>query len=689
MKNIFILFSVLLFSSRIQGQINFCASNEIHNQKMIIDSNYQQKYLQAHTIMQQANNNNALMVGDVYYLPVIVHVIHTGDPLGTGSNPSDLQIQNYISVLNQAFSASFPTYPDTNNGGQNIKIQFQLAQRDLNCNATNGINRINASNNANYVSDDVKWNWNDPGISHNDLATIAFWDNTQYINLWLVNNIYGWTAGYAYYPVAGYSFGDGIVIESGDVYSNNPDLVAHEFGHAFDLRHTHEGSSGAICPPNNICLNEGDYVCDTDPTLENINNFGCSAANINPCTNASYGNIIYNYMNYYCYHTMFTLGQKQRMINALLNLKSSLISSLGAQAPSPITPTISIVESFNNVGSGTSVTYTASITNGGTPSYQWKVNGNNVGTNTNTYSYTPNNTDIVTCQLTSTATCANPTIVNSNSINMFVTNIVTPTISIVESANNICSGTSVSYTASITNGGTPTYQWKVNGTNVGTNTNTYSYIPNNTDIVTCQLTSTATCANPTIVNSNSINMIVSNVVSPTISIVESANNICLGTMVTYTATITNGGTPTYQWKVNGNNVGTNSNIYSYIPNNTDIVTCQLTSTAACINPIIVTSNSINMIVFNAVTPTISIVESANNICQGTSVTYTASITNGGTPSYQWIVNGTNVGTNSNTYTYIPNNVDIVACQLTSTATCANPIIVTSNSINMYVTNAVT
>ncbi|MBK7589221.1 MAG: hypothetical protein IPI22_13285, partial [Bacteroidetes bacterium] len=119
-------------------------------------------------------------------------------------------------------------------------------------------------------------------------------------------------------------------------------------------------------------------------------------------------------------------------------------------------------------------------------------------------------------------------------------------------------------------------------------------------------------------------------------------------------------------------------------NNGDIVTCQLTSTAACANPTIVNSNSSNMIVFNAVTPTISIVESANNICQGISVTYTASITNGGTPSYQWIVNGTNVGTNSNTYTYIPNNVDIVACQLTSTANCAYPVNVTSNLIIMYV-----
>ena len=75
----------------------------------------------------------------------------------------------------------------------------------------------------------------------------------------------------------------------------------------------------------------------------------------------------------------------------------------------------------------------------------------------------------------------------------------------------------------------------------------------------------------------------------------------------------------------------------------------------------------------------------NTICSGTSVTFTATPTNGGTPSYQWKVNGSDVGTNSNTYTSttLANN-DAVTVEMTSTATCATGSPATSNSISTTV-----
>lgn len=89
------------------------------------------------------------------------------------------------------------------------------------------------------------------------------------------------------------------------------------------------------------------------------------------------------------------------------------------------TPAVTIVSNDpdNSVPAGTNVTYTATPTNGGTaPGYQWKVNGVNVGTNSATYSYVPNDGDVVTCVITSNSTCANGQTATSNEINMTVTN---------------------------------------------------------------------------------------------------------------------------------------------------------------------------------------------------------------------------------------------------------------------------
>jgi hypothetical protein len=89
-------------------------------------------------------------------------------------------------------------------------------------------------------------------------------------------------------------------------------------------------------------------------------------------------------------------------------------------------------------------------------------------------------------------------------------------------------------------------------------------------------------------------------------------------------------------------------------------------------------------VTTSVTPSASITSSdGDNItCLGTSVTFTASSTNGGlSPLYQWMENGVNVGTNSTTYTNSSlSNNDVISCVMTANNTCQVSPTATSNSI---------
>jgi len=349
---------------------------------------------------------------------------------------------------------------------------------------------------------------------------------------------------------------------------------------------------------------------------------------------------------------------------------------------------VTITASANPFCIGEQVTYTALPVNGGTvPIYQWKVNGVITGGNNPFYIYTPNAGDSITCQLTSNQACIcnNPAI--SNKIIMVASSNLPVSITITTSANPICAGTNVSFTATSVNGGNnPIYQWKVNGINGGTNLPVYYFPPANGDTITCQLTSNLTCATGNPATSNPITMTVHPLLPVSVNITATANPTCVGSTVCYAATVTNGGTaPFYRWRVNGANIGTNSPAFCYVPLNGDVIYCRVTSNATCASGNPANSNSISMNVIPYGNVSVSISSSANPVCQGTSVTFTAIPVNGGTsPVYHWKVNGTDAGTNSPTYSYIPGNGDVVYCEILSNAYCLLSNTATSNSITITV-----
>jgi uncharacterized protein (TIGR02145 family) len=205
------------------------------------------------------------------------------------------------------------------------------------------------------------------------------------------------------------------------------------------------------------------------------------------------------------------------------------------------------------------------------------------------YIYTPTAGDQISCTMTSNASCVTGSPATSNTVTMAINPLLPAGVTIAASANPVTPGTPVTFTATPANGGAaPSYQWKVNGMNAGSNAPTYTYIPAHGDAVTCVMTSNAPCVTGSPAASNAVTMMVNQLLPVSVLIEASANPVYPGMYVMFTARPTNGGAaPSFQWKVNGVNAGTNSAAYRYSPVNNDAVTCVLTSS---LDPLTISGN---------------------------------------------------------------------------------------------------
>ncbi|MDP3679829.1 MAG: LamG-like jellyroll fold domain-containing protein [Flavobacterium sp.] len=431
--------------------------------------------------------------------------------------------------------------------------------------------------------------------------------------------------------------------------------------------------------PINACNNSGDSVIITG------NNFtGATSVAFNGVT-----------------ATSFTIDNDSQ-ITAILSASAStgfisVVTLLGTATSTGVftvdSPPTAIAGGTQTICSNATATVSgASATNG---TILWTENGAGTitaGATTLTPTYTPTATDAgtsvtLTMTVTSNNACAPQT--QTATYTLIVNPLPTATAG---GTQTICSNATATVSgASATNG---TILWTENGAGTitaGATTLTPTYTPTAADAgtsvtLTMTVTSNNVCAPQT--QTATYTVIVNPL--PTVSIaVNPGNNICAGTSVTFTATPVNGGaTPSYQWKVNGINVGTNIPTFTSTSlMNTDKVTVVLTSSTACTSP--VTSNLITMTVNDVVVPSVSISASATTICPSNSVTFSALATNGGTtPSYQWMINGINTGTNSPSFsTSLLADGDIVTVRLTSNAICVSPITDISNSIPITVNPA--
>jgi hypothetical protein len=171
-----------------------------------------------------------------------------------------------------------------------------------------------------------------------------------------------------------------------------------------------------------------------------------------------------------------------------------------------------------------------------------------------------------------------------------------------------------------------------------------------------------------------------------VTITQDDTEICIGELVTFNAVPVNGGlSPVFQWKVNGQNAGSNSSIFTYLPSNGDVVTVIVTTSISCALNTTATSNAITVNVTSDLIAGVMVSTTSNAVCDFTPTNFFATPVNGGTnPTYQWKVNGENAGTNAPQFTYIPLNGDEVSVVMTSSHSCAVVPVAISNVITMSV-----
>jgi hypothetical protein len=359
-----------------------------------------------------------------------------------------------------------------------------------------------------------------------------------------------------------------------------------------------------------------------------------------------------------------------------------------------VTPSVSISSNAGtSICAGASVDFTATPTNGGTsPSYAWTINGNPAGSGTTLTSSSLSNGAIVQVTLTSNATCVSTSTASSNSITMTVNSSVIPTVSIASDVGStICSGSSVTFSATPANGGaTPIYAWTLNGNPIGTNTSTLSQTTlSQGDVVELSMTSSDACANPTLATSNSITMNVNPTVVPSISISANPGNvICSGTFVDFIQSPVNGGSSAvYEWFINSVSQGFALNGFSSSTlADGDVVSVTMNTNEPCVTQNSVSSNSITMSITTSVTPSVSIESiSGNNVCSGSTLNLNAIAVNGGSgPIFNWTINGNSIGSSSNITSPVITGPTTVEVTLTSNDNCANGATASGTfSVNVY------
>lgn len=350
------------FTAQAQQISDHCGFNHALEYQNSLNPNYKEQVNNAYkSLLDKANSTdeNSKKTPVTYTIPVVFHVVWNSS--SPNQNLADSVLFEQINVLNEDYSR---TNADTSNLrpaffpiAGTADIQFQLACKDPNGNATNGIVRVETD--SMFGGGGLPDMASISKIQNTSQGGSDAWNTAEYLNIWVgdINSgadpsllgiatppvgLPNWPAGSVPAELT-----DGAIIQYNAFSRNNPNTitgitvngrtVTHEVGHYLGVRHCAENTFGGLL--GSIC-GDDDGLNDT-PNCDQSQQ-GCDLTR-NSCTDTipvvgDLPDMVENYMDYSdqtCQNS-FTQGQVSIMRDVIENYRGGLLTSSGLDCPTAV-----------------------------------------------------------------------------------------------------------------------------------------------------------------------------------------------------------------------------------------------------------------------------------------------------------------------------------------------------------------
>jgi hypothetical protein len=271
-----------------------------------------------------------------------------------------------------------------------------------------------------------------------------------------------------------------------------------------------------------------------------------------------------------------------------------------------------------------------------------------------------------------------------------------PAITQQPASLTVTAGQAASFSVTATGTAPLSYQWFVNGTASGTNSSTFSIAQTTTAQNGAHIDVKVSNATGSVTSATAVLTVTAEATAPAITQQPANTTVTAGQSATFTVTATGTAPLTYQWFLNGSAAGTNSNTYTISQTTVGQTGAQIhvkvTNAAGS-----ATSNTVTLTVNAAAptAPTITTQPTNATVTAGQSATFAVTATGTAPLTYQWFLNGTAAGTNSNTYTISQTTLGQTGAQIFVTVTntaghvTSQTVTLTVNAVQTNTVNVLT